>query len=318
MTQIPIFQMGAGSKAGAGGSGPNAFAGSSSSTPGFLLPDFGKIGQGFQGLQRGIEPTELQGQAVGEQRNLRSTLDSLLGDFGAGQRARINEGFNTAARNVTGGLQSRGFAGSSLNLPAQLGVERERQLSLGDLEDRLLGRRIESESGIAKNISDILFGSAGQATDLLGSLLASGGIGTSSVSKGQAPGGGGGGGSSGATSAAEREAAQRAQFQDFIDRATGGGGSGGGGSGGGGSGGGGGGIPAFFNNPFFDPGVSQPGGPEGELDGTDLFDLGPLQDPEAFARNQAELDKKNAELAALLAQSAAGTSSAISQGAALA
>ena len=194
MTQIPIIQHGLGGGGGAAFNVLQGGAGQSTSTPRFMMPDIPSVGRGFQELQGGIGSNQLQQQAIGEQRGLRGTLDSLLSSFGQGERGRIEEAFGTASKNVSGALRSRGFAGSSLNLPGQLGVEREKELAVGDLQDRILGRRMDFETGISKNISDLLFGSSEQATNLLGGILGSGGIGNVAQSTTSVPGGGGGGG----------------------------------------------------------------------------------------------------------------------------
>ncbi len=155
----------------------------SSSTPLFGLPDFGQVGQGFDQLQpRAGVINPLQEAAARQQQGLRGTLQGLFGNLGEGQRARIDQQAQTASNNVAGNIRSRGFAGSSLNLPGQLGVEGARQSALGDLGNQLLGQRRESETGISGNISDILFGASGQNSQLLAALLSSGGIGTSSRS----------------------------------------------------------------------------------------------------------------------------------------
>ena len=168
----------------------------SSSRSVFGLPDFGTVGEGFDLLQpRAGVINPLQQAAVGQQQGLRGVLQGLFGDLGAGQRARIDQQAQTASNNVAGNLRSRGFAGSSLNLPGQLGVEGARQSALGDLSNQLLGQRRESETGISGNISDILFGASGQNSQLLAALLSSGGIGTTSEQDPGRFGGGGGGGS---------------------------------------------------------------------------------------------------------------------------
>lgn len=195
----------------------------SSSTPLFGLPDFGKVGQGFDLLQpRAGVINPLQQAAAGRQQDLRGTLQGLFGGLGAGQRARIDQQAQTASRNVAGNIRNRGFAGSSLNLPGQLGVEGARQSALGDLSNQLLGQRRESETGISGNISDILFGASGQNSQLLNALLSSGGIGTrTSQDPGSFGGGGGGtargGSSGGSTFGGEIGGIQGGGFQDASD-----------------------------------------------------------------------------------------------------
>ncbi len=154
----------------------------STGTPLFGLPDFGTVGEGFDELQpRAGQRNDLQDAAIGEQRGLRDTLGGLFSGLGEGARGRIDQQALTASRNVAGGLRNRGFAGSSLNLPGQLGVEGARQGRLGELSDQLFGARQESETGISGRLSDLLFGSSTQSTQFLQDLLGSGGIGTQTV-----------------------------------------------------------------------------------------------------------------------------------------
>lgn len=293
MTQIPIFQMGAGSAI-----GQLTGQGQSTSTPTFMMPDFGKIGQGFQGLQGGVRSNQLQDRAVREQMSLRNRIGGLITQSGEGQRGRINEAFQTASRNVAGGLQRRGFAGSSLNLPGQLGVERERTGAIGDLEDRLLSQRISADTGITGSISDLLFGSSEQATNLLGGILGSGGIGNISQATTSRPGGGGGGGSGSSGGLTGADAYE--SFQDWAGQFGGGGTPPSGSGGGGGSGSAGGfegGEPFSISNPFFRDDEEE----EEDLANAELLtDLGPLQTPDAFAKNQQILNAREAKNQALM------------------
>ena len=275
--------------------------GGSDSKSRFIIPEPGQFNEfqnQFGGFQGNITQNPLQEGAVQEQRDFRSRLDSLLNTFGEGERNRINQDFQIAANNATGGLASRGFAGSSLQIPAALGVERERSRALGTLNDQLLGKRIDADTGITNSISDLLFGSSNQATDLIGRLLGTGGIGSDSTSKDSPPGGGG-------SSIGFNPDNPSSPPEDFLGRFPSGGGSFGGGSSGGG--GGGGTPPQVINNPFDQSGGAPPpppplprglkdpnGDPNDPNNWEPLIDKGPLQEPEKFAENQAELDRRQA------------------------
>lgn len=269
-----------------------------------LSPNLEDAYQGFQKLQPGLMSNQLQQDAVGEQQGLRGRLSNLLDQQGQGERMRIDDAFQTAANNATGGLASRGFAGSSLNIPAQLGVERERNMAHAQLNDSLLGRRMGMESDVSKNISDLLFGSSEQATNLQAALLGAQGIGnfSQSASENNPPGGGGGGGGSGASSgptARESFDQWRQQFEQpgFRDQ----GGSGGGGASGGG--GGGGAQPQAIMNPFAAQTPWKNDEERDELASQELVqDSGPEQTPEKFAKNKAILDAREAQTKAALQQ----------------
>lgn len=345
---LPTLSLGQGlSQPGGGQVGGSASSSTSqsSSVPGVLAPDAGEIRQDFGQLQGGIGINDPQSQAIAQQQNLSDTTRGLLQGAGAGQRARINDQFDTAANNAAGVFNSRGFAGSSLNINAQQQVEGGRQSALTGLQDQLLGQKTDSEIANATSISDLLFGSANQATDLLGGILGSSGIGNFgssqdvSASRSRqndvAPGFSFGGSDSGPDSLSQNplDAARREQeAQRQRGGASGGIASGGGGGGGGGGQQGGGGSqtinnpfvpasPAFANDPT---GQSEAGVPleEQELEEDD----GPLETPGEFNRNFERLKAREAAANAngsgaptnALAQSAGGTAAAIAAGGSLA
>lgn len=297
--------------AGASGSVFNTLPGpKGTSTPVFLQPDAGKIGAGFDFLQpRTGVGNQLQSDAVGEQQNLGSILGSLLGDTSQTRQREISEGFQGAGDVASAQLSRRGIDPSLLG--AQQGIQREQGLSLGDLNDQLSQQRISGETDIANSISQLLLGSSGQAGGLLASLLGAGGIGnisssssTNPVSVGGGPSGGPSGDSLFDSPFNPFPGGNPFNFGSGQSNLSGGPGGPGGPTGPG---------PQTSDNPFFDPGV----------------DLGPLQDPEQFKKNQEELTRINEELDAilaglnstppggappLLAQSAQGTQSAITTG----
>lgn len=95
--------------------------------PGFLEGG-GGIGGGFSGL-----------------------LESVIGDIsqtGEAQRQRINQGFDASLQSQLSRLSDRGLGSSNLAANLATGVERERQTSLTELEDALLGRRASARQQI--------------------------------------------------------------------------------------------------------------------------------------------------------------------------
>ena len=143
----------------------------------YLTPDARAINKMYQGFQPSIRDNQLQRDAREEQQGLRGRMGELLGHFGEGTRMGINEQYRDAANNAAGGMQNRGFAGSSLNINAQLGVERGRQGALGQLDDQLMDKRLATDSSITGKVTENLFGSANQMTDLFGGALSAGGMG---------------------------------------------------------------------------------------------------------------------------------------------
>jgi len=283
-----------------------------------LSPNLKDAYQGFQKLQPGLMSNQLQQDAVGEQQGLRGRLSNLLDQQGQGERMRIDDAFQTAANNATGGLASRGFAGSSLNIPAQLGVERERNMAHAQLNDSLLGRRMGMESDVSKNISDLLFGSSEQATNLQAALLGAQGIGNFAESESQtAPKSGGSTGGGAGPGEVGSEAYDR--FKDWSSQFSqpGGPDSRSSGGPGGSPGGGPGGSPSAIRNPYagappkWSDGMSEgkwssyqenfpegdPLNPEDEKDGPIRLqgNQGPLTDREAFEKDMARLDRAQAE-----------------------
>jgi hypothetical protein len=119
------------------------------------LLGLGSGGQGLFGGQPG-SPGVVGGPEA-------STLLGQLTGFGAGERSRIEQGFQTAGNNALAHLQSRGLASSTIVPSIMGGLEREKQQALGSLEDRLLGERI--------GIQERAAGRQLQSTQLLASLI---------------------------------------------------------------------------------------------------------------------------------------------------
>ena len=85
-----------------------------------------------------------------------ASRDRLLGgldEFGEGRRAAINQDHADALNNSLTGLQNRGWLGSGLEPSMRQGMERQRQLSVGDLEDRLIQYRTGLESQLEQDLT---------------------------------------------------------------------------------------------------------------------------------------------------------------------
>jgi len=169
MTRIPMPAIGL--VAGGAGAGQSHFEDK------FLQPDYPGIGGAFEDLQGNVRSNELQDQSFQEQQGVRNRGQARLADFGQGERGRIEDAFLTASRNAAGSLNARGFAGSSLNIPAQLGVEADKQAAFGNLQERVIQQQIGADTEATNNLSDLLFGSSSQGTDMISALLGAGGVG---------------------------------------------------------------------------------------------------------------------------------------------
>ena len=296
-----------------------------------MQPDAGAIGRGFDFLQpRTGVSNQLQRDAIGEQQNLGNILGSLLGDTAQTRQGEITQGFQAAGDLAAGGLSRRGIDPGLLG--AQQGIQREQGLSLGDLNDQLSQQRISGETDIANSISKLLLGSSEQAGGLLASLLGAGGIGQISSSTGSSQLSSSGLPTSGTPNPPSLFDSPFSPFpggNPFIPgpNRTPSGGPGGGGGGGGGGG-------QVSDNPFFDPSGPDPSTPEGYVPPSEgvLKDGGPVADPIRWRKNQDEINRRVAAQQnqppggpgappspdPLIAQSATGTQSAITQGGQLA
>lgn len=93
-----------------------------------------------------------------------SVIGDLLGDGGAGQRARIDDTFDTLQKNAMGHLESRGLGGSSLVANAMAGIGREKTLAHGELDDRLFDRQFQAREASLNRSTQLL-------AQLLGGIL---------------------------------------------------------------------------------------------------------------------------------------------------
>jgi hypothetical protein len=265
---------------------------------------YDQVTQPIQGIldpyQRGITDSVMT----------RNATNDLLTAYGQGQRARIDQEFETTANNAAGGLAARGFGGSSLQLTEALGVERERQLARGSLEDSIIGQRLQNSQTYAQLIAQQTGQSGDAQVSLMRALL---GLNNSTQSgSGAAPPvnylPGGGGGASDRMNPNIPYGPITRPGDQIADGVTGGGqqaGGGGGGSGGGGSSGGGGGSVSI-TNPYggdigdgvtdgseagknYDP--VPPTGPVPLIPG----DMGPRLTPDIYKENQKRQNQAEAE-----------------------
>jgi len=87
---------------------------------------------------------------------------STLQNYGDGQKASINQDYQTQQNTLMAQLASQGLGGTSMQLSGGLGVERNRQLTLGNLNDQLLGKKLDVLQGFNQGMQGLL-GSASQA-----------------------------------------------------------------------------------------------------------------------------------------------------------
>jgi len=101
----------------------------------------GGQGQGFTDL-------------LNEQRAAKESLMGQIGDFGASQRSALDRTFDVAQNNAVANLEGRGLGASNLLGSATAQVAAERNQAGLELEDQLLGRRLDAVSGANQGIFD--------------------------------------------------------------------------------------------------------------------------------------------------------------------
>lgn len=239
----------------------------------------------------------------------RNATNDLITAYGNGQRQQIDQDFATRANNAAGGLAARGFGGSSLQITTALGVERDRKLAQGNLEDRIIQQRLGNSLNYAQLIAQQTGQSGDASTSLMRTLL---GLTQSTRAPNSGGGGGGGGGQSPSVGDGTNDVEDAYNnlppltnpFLPGGGGVSGGGTRSGGGGGGGSSGGGGGGQ--VITNPFLPP-----GGGGNVTEGSDIGkkfppipptgpiplipDQGPRLTPEEYAENQKRLAQAKAE-----------------------
>lgn len=94
--------------------------------------------------------------ALEQQQLLQQQLLGTLENYGAGQKGQINQDFQNRFGSLNGNLAARGLASSSLASAGGLGLERERQLSLGSLSDQLLGKRLDVLNSSGNSLTTML------------------------------------------------------------------------------------------------------------------------------------------------------------------
>lgn len=144
--------------------------------------------------QRAQFETEQRYQDILEQRlAARDRLMQGINDFGSGQKARVEADYQKMTDDSLATLQSRGLASSNLDTVVRQGVQTQKQLDIGNIEDNLLNSRTNLEAGQEEGIAgfmerrndtyaglpDIL--SAGSAGGAGGSLMSGTGQGGGSL-----------------------------------------------------------------------------------------------------------------------------------------
>lgn len=101
--------------------------------------------------------------ALGTQLGIGQELISSLEGYGAGARAQVDQDFQTRYNNLLGQMEARGLGASSGVVAGGMGLERERQLALGGINDQIIGRRLELLSGIGGGVVDIFSAAANRS-----------------------------------------------------------------------------------------------------------------------------------------------------------
>ena len=100
----------------------------------------------------GSSPSQGFTDLLSEQRSARDGLLSDVTNFGDSQRASLNRTFDTAQNNAVANLESRGLGASNLVGSATAQVAAERGQAGLELEDQLLGRRLDLTQGLNQGI----------------------------------------------------------------------------------------------------------------------------------------------------------------------
>lgn len=138
-----------------GNTAPNVVGGVTGAVPGLGHPGGPDGGASASGTLPGNLP------GYGNQ------IMGLLGQFGAGERARIDQAEQDLLNTQLARLESRGLGGSNLATNAQTGAARFGAQQRLDLADKLIGQQV----GALQKAGDQGITQRGQALDFLGGLL---------------------------------------------------------------------------------------------------------------------------------------------------
>lgn len=125
----------------------------------------------FQRLQGGMEMGPLQQAAVDAQKATRTDIEKLFSDQARGFQENIKHGLGAKVAQQKAKLAERGIDPETLGLAGDFGAQREGDLVLGQLKDKLSGSRLDALMGISKNLANIFTGSTETGTRLLSQLL---------------------------------------------------------------------------------------------------------------------------------------------------
>lgn len=95
----------------------------------------------------GSAPSTGYTELLNEQRQITDQLLGQVNQFGESQRAALNRGFDATLGSTIANMEQRGLGASNLMGSATAAVEAERQQANLNLEDQLLGRKIDTIQG---------------------------------------------------------------------------------------------------------------------------------------------------------------------------
>ena len=105
------------------------------------------------------------------QKTTRTDVERLFDEQAVGFDENVKAGFDITEGQQKSKLTDRGVSESTLALLGDFGSKREGGLALEQLQEALVGGKLEAQTGFAKNIADIFSGSTRSNTGLLSQLL---------------------------------------------------------------------------------------------------------------------------------------------------
>ncbi len=134
---------------------------------------FGDLTGIFKQLQGAQTLSPLQQAAIDVQTTTRKDVERLFDEQSVGFDENVTAAFQKQQVQETGKLAERGVSEQTLALLGDFGGGREGGLALEQLQEALVGGKLEAQTGFASNIADIFTGASRSNTGLLSQLLSS-------------------------------------------------------------------------------------------------------------------------------------------------
>lgn len=123
----------------------------------------------------GSGPTAGYSNLLAEQKGNRDQLLGQLADYGTAQQSRINTDYGNATNSALASNEARGLGASNLQGSTAADFQARKQQSTLDLQDQLLGRRVDTamnlNNGIYQTEGDELNRQAGRQGQLAQGLI---------------------------------------------------------------------------------------------------------------------------------------------------